>query len=66
MGEWGSMEKNTMKLKTHSEIKKFVIETIKSGDKQKIIKVLKRYNEWLKENDIVEQAKKLFGVKEVK
>lgn len=53
-------------LKTHSEIKKFVIETIKSGDRKKIQKVLKRYNEWLNENDIVEQAKKIFGVKEVK
>ena len=53
-----------MKLKTHSEIKEYVISVIKSGDRKKIQKVLKRYNEWLKEKetpDIVKQAKKIFG-----
>ena len=39
------------KLTDHAEIRKFIIGTIRTGDKIRIQKVLKRYYEWLKEQD---------------
>lgn len=50
------------------EIKNYVIQTIKTGNKERIKKVLARYQEWLKkernekEDDIVKKAKEIFNV----
>jgi chorismate mutase len=46
---------------TKEEIKKYIIRTIKSGDRERIQKVLKRYWQWKKENENnFEVAKELF------
>jgi len=39
----------------HEEIKQYVVDTIRKGDKKRIAKVLKRYNEWLEEQKENEQ-----------
>lgn len=50
------------------EIKDYVIHTIKTGNKERIKKVLTRYQEWMKkekdkrEDDIVKKAKEIFNV----
>ena len=52
----------------HKEIKDYVIATIQSGNKARIIAVLNRYYAYLKENkpakkekyDVYEEAKKIF------
>lgn len=38
------------KLKTPEEVKQYVIDTINSGNKDRIVMVLKRYWNYLKEN----------------
>ena len=49
------------KLKTHQEVKDYVIETINTGNRKRITAVLKRYQEYLKEESTYEKAKKIFG-----
>lgn len=48
---------------THKEIKAYVVATIRTGDKERIAKVLKRYLAWQKEeeaNGLYETAKDIF------
>jgi len=52
-------------LKTHQEIKEFVINTILTGNKDRIAEVIKRYASYLKEiknpaPDLFEKAKEIF------
>ena len=53
-------------LKTHTEVVKYVKETIKSGNKERIQKVMKRYKEYInerkqKQENLVETAKVIFN-----
>ena len=59
-----------MKLTTHKQIKDYVIATLKTGNKKRIIKVMNRYIKWISKNhkpkedikeDIVTLAKKIFN-----
>ena len=58
---------NIMKQLSHTEIKDYVIRTIRQGNKERIQAVMKRYQEYLKRKinsvpDIVQAAKKIFNV----
>jgi hypothetical protein len=59
------------KITDSNKIKEYVVKTIRSGDKDRIQKVLRRYFEWLREEknsaaektEIDDEAKRIFGVK---
>ncbi len=57
------------KITDHQKIKEYVVKTIRSGNKDRIQKVLRRYFDWLKETELseksnIDEAKIIFGVNE--
>ena len=45
---------------TDKQIKQYVIKTILEGNKERIVKVMKRYMEHMKENSAFEKAREVF------